>query len=290
VLVPNLVGLTLQQAAAELNGTLPYRTVQQSSNKPSGQVLSQDPKAGSSVKAGTTVVLTVSSQTSTNVPNLVGQSQAAAGNLLAQNSLTVGTVSQACSQDGSVPSGDVIASNPGAGQALPPQSPVNLSVSTGPCQVILQNVVGQSQASATSTLKAQSSQLTVNPVNTANCATGQNGNVTAQSPTGGTQVSSSSTVTITVCNNTGTPSVTGVSPSSGPAAGGTTITVHGTGFSTSNTSISVGGSSATNVSCSSSTTCTATTPSGTSGKMVDVTVTTSGGTSSTSGADQFTYQ
>jgi serine/threonine-protein kinase len=217
VLVPKLVGLQLTDAVAQLNGLLPYRVVQQSSNQPSGQVLAQNPAPGASVKAGTTVVLTVSSQTSTSVPSLSGQSQAAAGNLLAQHNLTVGTVTQSCSSDGSVPSGDVISSNPASGTSLPPQSPVALVVSTGPCQVILQNVVGQSEASATATLKGQSSQLTVNPVNTHSCPASQNGNVTAQSPTGGTQVSSSSTVTITVCNNAG---------------GGTTTTTGGGGTTT----------------------------------------------------------
>ena len=78
--------------------------------------------------------------------------------------------------------------------------------------------------------------------------------------------------------------VTGVSPFSGPAAGGTAVTV--TGLDLTGGSVSFGGTTATGVSCSASS-CTATSPGGTG--TVDVTVTTPGGTSATGSADQFTY-
>jgi len=81
------------------------------------------------------------------------------------------------------------------------------------------------------------------------------------------------------------PAVTGVSPSSGPAAGGTAVTVTGSGLSGG--SVSFGSAPASGVSCS-ATSCTAISPAGSG--MVNVTVKTSGGTSATSAADQFTYQ
>ena len=80
------------------------------------------------------------------------------------------------------------------------------------------------------------------------------------------------------------PAVTGVSPSTGPAAGGTTVTVSGS--SLTGGSVTFGTTAATGVSCS-ATSCTATSPAGTG--TVNVTVTTPGGTSTTSPADQFTY-
>ncbi|MFI7180513.1 IPT/TIG domain-containing protein [Streptomyces spororaveus] len=56
------------------------------------------------------------------------------------------------------------------------------------------------------------------------------------------------------------PVVTGISPTSGTAAGGTQVTITGTSLA-GTTSIAFGpGRNATNVSCTSSTTCTATTP------------------------------
>ena len=84
--------------------------------------------------------------------------------------------------------------------------------------------------------------------------------------------------------STPAPVVTGVSPSSGPAAGGTAVTV--TGSDLTGGSVAFGSTAATGVSCSASS-CTATSPAGSG--TVDVTVTTPGGTSATGSADKFTY-
>ena len=82
------------------------------------------------------------------------------------------------------------------------------------------------------------------------------------------------------------PTVTGLSPTSGPAAGGTLVTITGTGF-TGATAVDFGTTAATDVTVVSDTTITADSPAGTG--VVDVTVTTPAGTSATSPADQFTY-
>ena len=82
------------------------------------------------------------------------------------------------------------------------------------------------------------------------------------------------------------PAVTGLSPTSGPVAGGTLVTITGTGF-TGATAVDFGTTAATDVTVVNDTTITADSPAGTG--VVDVTVTTPGGTSATSAADQFTY-
>jgi hypothetical protein len=82
------------------------------------------------------------------------------------------------------------------------------------------------------------------------------------------------------------PTVTGVAPNSGPATGGTAVTISGTDL-TGATDVTFGGVSATNVTVDSPTQITATSPFGVG--TVDVRVTTPGGTSATSAADQFTY-
>jgi hypothetical protein len=82
------------------------------------------------------------------------------------------------------------------------------------------------------------------------------------------------------------PTVTGISPSSGPAAGGTPVTITGIGF-TGATAVDFGTQAATDVTVVSATTITATSPAGSG--AVDVTVVTPGGTSATSPADRFTY-
>ena len=82
------------------------------------------------------------------------------------------------------------------------------------------------------------------------------------------------------------PTVTGASPNSGPTSGGTSVTLSGTNF-TGATSVRFGVASAT-FTVNSATSITATSPAGSAG-AVDVTVTTSAGTSAASPADQFTY-
>ena len=71
------------------------------------------------------------------------------------------------------------------------------------------------------------------------------------------------------------PTVTGISPATGSTLGGTSVTITGTNF-TGATSVTFGGSAATNVSVVNATTITATTPAGTAG-TASVVVTTPGG-------------
>ena len=82
------------------------------------------------------------------------------------------------------------------------------------------------------------------------------------------------------------PTVSGISPTGGPAAGGTIVTITGTGFIGA-TAVDFGTIPATDLTVVSGTTITATSPAGTG--TVDVTVVTPGGTSTTLPADQFTY-
>jgi sugar lactone lactonase YvrE/PKD repeat protein len=86
---------------------------------------------------------------------------------------------------------------------------------------------------------------------------------------------------------TPTPTVTGVSPTSGSTAGGTVVTITGTGF-TGATAVTFGSTSATNFTVVSATQIKVTSPAGTAG-TVDVTVTTPSGTSAKSSTDQYKY-
>lgn len=119
--------------------------------------------------------------------------------------------------------------------------------------------------------------------------------ITATSPTG-----SAGTVDITVTTPDGSsttsaadqftyvvaPNITRVSPTSGPASGGTTVIITGTNFSGA-TAVTFGGAAATGFTVNSATQITATAPAGSG--TVDIRVTTTGGTSATSAADQYTY-
>lgn len=83
------------------------------------------------------------------------------------------------------------------------------------------------------------------------------------------------------------PVITGLSPTSGATAGGTTVTISGTDF-TGASSVSFGSVAAASYSVDSNTQITAVSPPGAAGS-VDVSVTTPGGTTPTVAADKFTY-
>jgi hypothetical protein len=84
-----------------------------------------------------------------------------------------------------------------------------------------------------------------------------------------------------------TPTITGISPSSGPAVGGTSVVITGTNLSSA-TGVKFGANSATGLTANTATSITVTAPAGSAG-TVDITVTTAGGTSATNAADRFTY-
>ncbi len=107
--------------------------------------------------------------------------------------------------------------------------------------------------------------------------------VTIMTPSGTSPISAADEFTYTAV---AAPTVTGISPNSGPATGGTLVTITGSGF-TGATAVDFGTTAATDVTFVNATTITADSPAGTG--VADVTVTTPGGTSATSTADQFTY-
>jgi hypothetical protein len=88
------------------------------------------------------------------------------------------------------------------------------------------------------------------------------------------------------------PTVSSLSPTTGSIAGGTSVTITGTGF-TGATAVDFGGVAATSITASTTaigTSITAISPATTTAGIVDVTVTTPAGTSAASTADQFTYE
>ena len=117
--------------------------------------------------------------------------------------------------------------------------------------------------------------------------------ITATTPAGS---AGAKDVVVTTPNGTGTgtglftyvaaPTVTGISPTSGATAGGTSVTITGTNL-TGATAVKFGTTSAT-INTNTATQITATSPAGSAGQ-VDITVVTAGGTSATSASDKFTY-
>jgi alpha-tubulin suppressor-like RCC1 family protein len=89
-----------------------------------------------------------------------------------------------------------------------------------------------------------------------------------------------------------TPGVTAVSPASGPVAGGTSVTVSGYGFipGTTGTSFKFGKSKVTVAECTSTTSCTVTSPLSKTKGTVDVTVTSAKAKGTVDAGDEFTYE
>ena len=83
------------------------------------------------------------------------------------------------------------------------------------------------------------------------------------------------------------PTVTGISPASGPTSGAIPVTITGTGF-TGASAVKFGMLNAASFTVNSATQITATAPAGTAG-TVDITVTTAGGTSASGASDHFSY-
>jgi beta-lactam-binding protein with PASTA domain len=160
---------------------------------PAGSVFSQVPAAGTTVALGRLVNLFVSLGPAITVPNVVGQTQAAATAAITAAGLTVGTVTARI--NAMVPAGSVISQSPGMGVSVAPGKAVNLAVSLGP-PVKVPNVVGQTQAAATTAIRG--ARLTVGSVTEQASSTIPAGSVISQSPAAKTRVAAATAVDLVV--------------------------------------------------------------------------------------------
>ncbi|SDH59386.1 IPT/TIG domain-containing protein, partial [Pedobacter terrae] len=127
---------------------------------------------------------------------------------------------------------------------------------------------------------------TFNATPTANGAVTVNVAANVAQDAAGNGNTAASQFSITYAQAVAAPTVTALSPTSGPTSGGNSVTITGTNF-TGATAVTFGATAATGFTVNSATQITATAPAGTG--TVDVRITTTGGTSATSASDQFTY-
>jgi beta-lactam-binding protein with PASTA domain len=223
VSVPSVVGDTQAAATTAITGAglvVGTVTMASSATVASGDVISESPSAGTSVNTGSAVNLVVSTgPAQVAVPSLVGDTQAAATTAITGAGLALGTVTTASSS--TVASGDVISESPTAGTSVNSGSSVNLVVSTGPAQVAVPNVVGDTQAAATTAITGAG--LVVGTVTTAGSSTVASGDVISESPTAGTSVNSGSSVNLVVSTGSGQTTVATM-PFFSPVAGTYTST------------------------------------------------------------------
>ena len=152
VSVPDLKGQTSEEAMRTLssyglNGQEGDSTFSDSVKE--GCVASQDQPAGSSLNKGDTVVFHLSKGAeNVSVPNVVGATVSNAENSLKNAGFKVNTSYRYSS---STPEGRVISQDPSG--TAPKGSTVTIAISNGPEEAQVPNVVGESEADATSTLK-----------------------------------------------------------------------------------------------------------------------------------------
>jgi eukaryotic-like serine/threonine-protein kinase len=163
-----------------------------SDDVPEEQVISQDPDPGEKVDADATVTLVVSSgRGEAAVPQVAGAAQDAAEQALEAAGFQV-SVQRAYSD--TVPSGQVISSNPAAGRQITRGRTVTLTVSRGAQGLAVPQVVGLQADEARETLEQAGLGVKVTEQETTQPA----GTVMKQDPPTGTRVERGATVTLTV--------------------------------------------------------------------------------------------
>ena len=132
--ISDYVGMTINEALLDLanNGIneSQVKQTQQESDKEAGTILSQTPSAGSSVTPGNTMINFVvsSGPNEVSVPDFTGMSKSEAQNAAKEAGLTANFEED---YDNQVPAGQVICSNPSAGEKVKKNSSVTVTLSKG---------------------------------------------------------------------------------------------------------------------------------------------------------------
>jgi beta-lactam-binding protein with PASTA domain len=202
--VPQVIGLTQAAATTAIRNAglrVGVVTTANSATIPIGRVISSDPRAGVTLPANSPVDIVVSLGTIT--PLVVGlplgdaETRDSAVDAILEAGMVLGTVVQQSSA--TVPTGVVISQDPADGLTVEVGTAMNLVVSSGRPPVTVLNVVGQTQAAATSALQGQG--LTVS-VTTSASTTVAAGIVISQTPTGGSSAAVGSNVALVVSTGT----------------------------------------------------------------------------------------
>jgi len=203
---PNVIGLNVDQARQQLASSGLSLTVGGeafSETIPPQSIVSSDPMAGAGVReAGTIDVIVSKGPERYAVPDVRGQTQAAATSALDAAHLIVGSVTE--DYDDKAAAGTVARSTPKAGTSAKPGAAVDLVISTGPKPVAVPDVTGRKLGNANRTLA--SAGLTSTTASEQYSETAKAGVVLSQNPRPGTTVNSGTAVSIVVSK--GPPPVT----------------------------------------------------------------------------------
>ena len=199
--IPNVVGISLEDARLILEaagfsiGTI---TVEQTDQVGQGTVLSMSPPAQTQTKTATVVDLVAAGPPEgVSVPGfLVGQTEQAALDVLQGE--PYGFVVEVTRQSSaSIAAGTVIELKPGAGSLIPRGGNVTMTVSSGPEQVTVPPVAGQTEGRARNELTGRGLNVTVEYVDVA-AGSPDDGRVQSQSLEPGSLVDPGTEITLVV--------------------------------------------------------------------------------------------
>jgi eukaryotic-like serine/threonine-protein kinase len=219
VSVPNVTGETEQAAETKLraDGLSATPSLSPSLKVASGRVIRQSPTGGRMVSSGTRVSIVVSSGPgSAALPDVAGQTATQAVNSLRGAGFEPTTKQQPSAK---VAQGKVVGTEPPAGTELQEGSPVTVLVSSGPAQVRVPDVSGDSQSGASAALAAVG--LAVGTVTQQVSSAQAPGNVISQSPAAGASVGTGAKVDLTIAkasDEVAVPKVVGESETQAAAA------------------------------------------------------------------------
>ena len=216
--VPTVINEPLQTASAQLqNLNFNVSTITVPSGSKADTVIRQSPQGGTKLNEGSTVTLTVSSGPgNATVPSVVGLPLAQAKRAIAHANLKPGRVTHQTSD--TFPDGQVINTDPAAGQTPPVGTEVTIIVSSGKPLVTVPDVTGQSEAAAKAQL--ENNGFTIGSTSTQMSSSVPAGNVISQSPTSGTEVTSGATVDLVVAKAPATSTTTATPTASVPSVTG----------------------------------------------------------------------
>jgi serine/threonine-protein kinase len=203
VAVPNVVGLKEDAAVNLIEQAGLDPEVQRAANADveKGRVFNQNPNPGNRIQKGDRVTLLVSTGApKTSVPDVTGMNYGDAVQALNDANLNAKRHEVFSSK----PVDQVVDQDPAAGEQVVEGTEVTLDVSKGTKQVEVPNVVGMTEADARSTLEAAGFEVSST---SAPSDTTAEGNVSDQSPDGGTSAEKGSTVAITVSSGPSTTTV-----------------------------------------------------------------------------------
>lgn len=152
--VPTVIGLVFDDAREKLTTagfTASLGQARFSATAPKSTVLEQNPVGGTRLARGSDVALDVSEgQQSQTIPALGGLARAQATAALRDAGLEMGRIVEMASES---PRGQVLESNPAAGQIVPSGTSIDLIVSGGPAQLSMPDLVGRDLGEARSMLE-----------------------------------------------------------------------------------------------------------------------------------------